>query len=238
MSIYKRVINSFLNKNFIEKTIFLFCFFSILFGLAPAVYEFNYGCMSACQKELSINLYLALFGLILVGVGVCLQISLNIWLLESKNNSKKTMMNVVVSVVGGLCLAVAANYSYNRLSNVIDSNKHRKPLVLKVYEWTSSNLDSLEGSIEEKNKESINSAEMVFKLSGRLTEVIDHQGHRVMFEPSPQDLKNRQSVEVIESRMQSLRDLLKLAVIWSWVLFLGSIVAGVVARRFYKNRAS
>lgn len=238
MSIYKRVINFFLNKSFIEKIIILFGFFGSLFVLVPKVYEFNHGCLSSCEEQVLMSLYLVFLGLILLGFCLYLQISLNIWSLESKKNNKKTMMNVVISVVIGLFLSVAASYSYNRLSSVIDSNKHIKSLVLKVYEGTLSNLDSLEGSIEEKNKESINSAEMVFKLSGTLMEVIDHQGHRVMFEPSPQDLKNRQSVEVIESGMQSLLDLLKLAVIWSWVLFLGSIIAGVVARRFYQSRAS
>lgn len=238
MSIHKRVINFFLNKNFVEKIIILFGFFGSLFVLVAKVYEFNHGCLSACEEQVLMNLYLVFFGLILLGFCLYLQISLNIWSLELKNNNKKTMMNVVVSVVGGLCLSVAANYSYNKISDIFDNTQHIKSLVLKIYEGKSSNLDSLEGSIEEKNKESINSAEMMFKLSGALTEVIDHQGHRVMFEPSPQDLKNRQSIEVIESRMQSLRDLLKLAVIGSWVLFLGSIVAGVVARRFYKNRAS
>lgn len=216
----------------------MFGFFGSLFVLVTKVYEFNHGCLSACEEQVLISLYLVFFGLTLLGVCLYLQVSLNIWSIESKNNNKKTMMNVVVSVVGGLCLSVAANYSYNKISDIFDNTQHIKSLVLKIYEGKSSNLDSLEGSIEEKNKESINSAEMMFKLSGALTEVIDHQGHRVMFEPSPQDLKNRQSIEVIESRMQSLRDLLKLAVIGSWVLFLGSIVAGVVARRFYKNRAS
>ena len=102
-------------------------------------------------------------------------------------------------------------------------------------------INASDQSIENKNRVSNTFARMTFKFSGMKMEVTNLQGDIVVYKPTDEDLEYRRNMESTNVEMQQTLHMLKMETIRSLILFLGSIMVGyatVVARRFYKSRAS
>jgi hypothetical protein len=180
-------------------------------------------------------------GSILIYFFVGSSIIWHIWRYESEPKKRKAKMNVISTLALGVILVFYAGSHYFGFSYLNDVHHEAMSKIVESNKKTVLIINTSDQSIEDKNRSSNSIARMAFKISGIEMEVTNLQGDIVVYKPTDEDLEGWRNFESTNVEMQQMLHLYKVEMIWSLLLFLGSIVVGcaaVVARRFYQSRAS
>ena len=241
MSIYKRVLNFVLGDDLVSKIITACGFLAVVCIAFFHIYIKNLDCSNICEEDILFAFSVKHVGSILMYFHVGSSIILHIGRYESEPKKRKAKMNVIASIALGLSLVFYVGSHYfevTYLNNVYDEG------MSKIVESNKESLfiiNTSDRSIEDKNRISNSFARMAFKISGMKLEITNSQGDIVVYKPTDEDLEYWRNMESTNIEMQQTLHLHKMEMIWSLLLFLGSIVVGcaaVVAKRFYQSRAS
>lgn len=154
----------------------------------------------------------------------------SIWSYKTASNKRKAKWYIALSTALGLTLAISAGYLYLTYSDAIE---HRKsvlisdnPLIMKAF---SDYLNSPDYSLQEKHDNSLLHGSTVYMESGLKIQILDAQGNKVIYEPTPEDLVFRKKAEKLKVHEQHTKHSLKMAAyIWSILLF-SSVFIGIAA---------
>jgi glucan phosphoethanolaminetransferase (alkaline phosphatase superfamily) len=241
MSSYKRVLNAVLGDDLVSKIINVFLVLGYLCVAFFYFYIKNIDCSNICEEDILFAFSVKWVGSILIYFFVTSAIIWHIWRYESEPKKRKAKMNVIASIALGLSLVFYVGSHYfevTYLNNVYDEG------MSKIVESNKESLfiiNTSDRSVEDKNRSSNSLARMAFKFSGMKLEITNSQGDIVVYKPTDEDLEYWRNMESTNIEMQETLHLHKMEMIWSLLLFLGSIAVGcaaVVARRFYQSRAS
>ena len=241
MSVYKRVLNSVLGDDLVSKIITVCGILGVVFIAFFYIYIKNLDCSNICEEDILFAFSVKWVGSILIYFFVGSSIIWHIWRYESEQKKRKVKMNVIAAMFLGISLVFYVGSHYFGILHL--NNVHHEGM-LKILESNKKSLSMINASdqsIENKNRVSNTFARMTFKFSGMKMEVTNLQGDIVVYKPTDEDLEYRRNMESTNVEMQQTLHMLKMETIRSLILFLGSIMVGyatVVARRFYKSRAS
>ena len=150
-------------------------------------------------------------------------------------------MNVIASIALGLIWVFYVGSHYFGVSYLNNVHHEGMSKILESNKESLFIINTSDRSIEDKNRISNSFARMAFKISGMKLEITNSQGDIVVYKPTDEDLEYWRNMESTNVEMQQTLHLQKMEMIWSLLLFLGSIAVGcasVVAKRFYQSRAS
>jgi len=162
-----------------------------------------------------------------------------IWSYRDAPNKRKAKWSLGFSIGFGVFLAISSGLMYQKYAEFVERNFLNNPRPPETISALGKYLDLPDHTIQKKSKNSNEFASSVFMQSGKRIEVMNIEGNKVIYEPTPEDYEFRQKAErALVLEQHTLRSLKMAWLSLSSLLILSVIVGCVVTviRNAYNKR--